>query len=131
MSKWTKKDIKILKQAIDSFWLYNRPLSDSHRERQAALEAVKEHLAVHRVEIICDHIAQLAGLYRERAQKNQEAADHFAAHPEINGKSTPEMIERFSRFAAEELKGVKAAQILISKIQTLGLPPEVLSYEPR
>ena len=130
MAKWAKKDIKVLQQCIDSFWLYNRPLSDSHSDYQQALAAVRQHLDKHRAEIVCGGIAELGGIASERAQKNQEAADHFAEHPEVYGKSAPEMIERFSRFAEEDRKDVKRAQMLIARVQTEGLPPEVMSHDP-
>jgi hypothetical protein len=130
MSKWTKKDIKSLCGAISTFWLYNRPLGSSAREALDAAEAVRRHLAEHRAEIIIAGIAELRGIAEDRTRQNQETADHFAAHPEIYGSSTPEMIKRFSDLAADNRKAVTRMTVLIARIEAEGLPPEVEAFDP-
>ena len=128
--KWFKKDIKILCGTISTFWLMNRPLGDSMSEHQRVLERVRQFLAEHRVEVVCSEISGLGNLAAERSKKYQDTVDHFTAHPEVYGKSTPMMIERFSKLAAESRKDVAKAQILLTRIQTEGLPPEVMGFDP-
>jgi len=94
------------------------------------LTAVRERLNTHRAAIVCSGIAELGAIALDRANKNQDAADHFAAHPKVYGKSTPEIIERFTRLAKEDRKDVKRAELLIARIETEGLPPEVVDYDP-
>lgn len=130
MAKWTKKDISICKNALSSFWLVNRPLGDSLREREVAYAAVRQHVTDHRVDVVCGGIAQLRQISNERALKNQQSADHFAEHPNVYGSATPEMIARFSKLAADDRKEATKAQMLIAKIQAEGLPPEVVAYDP-
>jgi hypothetical protein len=130
MKKWTKKDIKILCQAISTFWLHNRPLGDSYEKTMKAIEGVRQFLEKHRQEVVIGGISELQAIAMERAKKDQDAADHFALHPNVYGKSTPEMIKRFSNLAAKDLKDVKKAESLIARIKTEGLPPEVETFDP-
>ena len=128
--KWTKKDVKIMCQAISTFWLINRPLGDSLAAHQRALARVREYLSERREEVVCVGIADLADLAAERARKDQEAADHFRSHPEVYGEGTPEMIARFEELAAESRGDVARAEKLVAKIHAEGLPPEVVGFDP-
>jgi hypothetical protein len=130
MKAWTKKDIKVLCQAISTFWLVNRPLGDSLAEHERALAEVRAYLAEHREEVVCAGVAELGGIAAERARQNQETAYHFRSHPEVYGKSTPEMIERFTRFAAENHRDLAWAEKLVARVQAEGLPPEVVAFDP-
>jgi hypothetical protein len=130
MSQWTKKDIKIMCNALSSFWLVNRPLSYRHDEWERAKNMVIAHLDQHRAEIVISGVAQLASIASDRVQKNQETADHFLNHPNIYGSSTPEMVERFTSLARESQRDVDKAAILVAKIQAEGLPPEVINFNP-
>jgi hypothetical protein len=130
MTKWFKKDIKTMCQAIASFWLVNRPLGDSMRDHNAALDEVRAYLQEHRPLVVCHGIAELGGIAQEREQKDLDFVEHLRIHPHVYGTSTPEMIERFSKSAAENHKTVMKAEALIAKIEAEGLPPEVLSFDP-
>jgi len=130
MKKWTKKDIKTLCQAISTFWLYNRPLGDSYEQTMKAIASMRQFLEKHRQEVVIGGISELQTIATERAKKDQDTADHFASHPNAYGKSTPEMIKRFSDLAAEDRKDVEKAKSLIARIKTEGLPPEVEAFDP-
>ena len=127
---WTKKDVKVMQQAISTFWLYNRPLGDSVREHDAALAEVRDYLRDHRAEVVLHGITELGNIARERYVKNAETAEHFETHPEVYGKSTPEMVERFRRLAEEDRRDFQKAKDLMDRIQTEELPPEVTSFDP-
>lgn len=128
--KWTKKDIKIMCQAISSFWLINRPLSDSMRVHNDALADVRAYLGEHRTHVVLQGIADLGNLAHHRYEENLKTAEHFKNHPEIYGKSNPEMIERFTNLASDHHKDFLKAKSLMEKIEANGLPPEVMSFDP-
>lgn len=128
--KWTKKEIASLRSAIASFWLLNRPLSDSARERTQALEAVRARLVEHRAEIACAGVAQLVGIAADRERKDLELVEHLKDHPAVYGKSTDEVIARFHGFAERERKSVRWGEALIAKVREHGLPPEVQDFDP-
>ena len=130
MSRWTKRDVKTLCQTISTFWLVNRPLGDSLSEHERVLEAVRWYLVQHRSDVVCAGVAELGEMAAERARQDQETADHFRDHPEIYGKSTPAMIERFSKLAAVGRGNADKAERLVVKIRSEGLPPEVVAFDP-
>jgi hypothetical protein len=130
MKKWTKKDIKTLCGALSTFWLCNRPLGNSYEQTMKAIPAIRQFLEKHRKEVVIDGISQLQAIAMERAKKDQDVADHFALYPNVYGKSTPEMIKRFSDLATEDRKDVEKANSLIARIKTEGLPPEVEAFDP-
>jgi hypothetical protein len=130
MKKWTKKDIKTLCQTISTFWLCNRPLGDSYEQTMKAIASMRQFLEKHRKEVVIGGISELQAIAMERAKEDQDTTDHFALHPNVYGKSTPEMIKRFSDLAAENRKDVEKAKSLIARIKAEELPPEVEAFDP-
>lgn len=130
MTKWTKKDIRIMCQAISSFWLVNRPLSYRPGEFDMFREELNAYLSEYRTEVVVGGIADLGKLNQDRAAEAQAAASHFLNNPKVMGKSTPEMVERFTNYAREYQADADKAAVLVAKIRSQGLPPEVMSFDP-
>ncbi len=130
--RWTKREVKACTSAIDSFWLFNKPIPpafgyhpNTWREFVARFErALSEHRAV----IVTSGIKSLRDLHAERATKDRDTAAHFRTNPQIYADSTPEMVERFERLATEEDSAVRWADALLEKIGRHGLPRAVEDY---
>jgi hypothetical protein len=134
MKRWTKADIARLKSALDTFYLVNRPIAPGmgfgYARNDGFVASFREALAKHRVDIIARGIESGARIGHNRAAENRATAAHFEANPDVYGKSTPEMVERFTTLAAEEDRGVKRALALAMRARLEPLPPEVLEYDP-
>lgn len=125
--KWTKKDIKTMCGALSTFWLYNRPLSGSQNN---AAEATRAYLQDRRMNVVIAGIEELMMIANSRYDQDLQTAHHYETHPDVMGASTPELVDRFTKFAHEEAKGVEQERKLIERIQTYGLPPEVVAFDP-
>lgn len=130
MAKWTKKDIAELCQTLSTFWLVNRPLRDSLSETLNAADKVRQVLNTHRTKIVIDGLLDFRSLCEKREERDQGAADHFKAHPEVYGSSTPEMISRFEKLAENSRKDIRKIEKLIERINAEGLPLEVMTFDP-
>lgn len=119
--KWTKKDIKTLCGQLDSFWVYNRMYYPS--------EAIARVIGEKRQDIVIGNLRGFQNMVRERAQKDREGAEH-ARTSGVWGKSTDEMVQRFTKGAEESEKSVAKIDQLIARIEAEGLPPEVAEYMP-
>jgi hypothetical protein len=151
--RWTKKEIKAMTSAIDSFLVCNRPIAPAYGMRAGSADAFtvwfEERLAKYRHEIVCSGIRQLRSIIAERAQKNIDHAEHIRTHPEIYGSpdkmiwlseerehvTRDEYVRReiasWGSRAADEGKSVAWSDKLLARIAAEGLPPEVVSYDPR
>ena len=126
---WTKIDIKAMKQALSTAYLKCRAFDVRDREAQRDKFLTVLEPAV-RTLVVISGIAELMVMFEGRAKENDGAADHFTKHPNVYGKATPEMIERFRGLAGEARKAAAKAKKLIDKINAEGLPQEVLEYDP-
>lgn len=115
---WTKGDRKRVWGAVDSWRSCNRP--DPSRGRLAELPTDPALL----VAIAKSWLGGLKGLGAERAQKNREFVQHLHDHPNVYGKSTPEMVERFTKLAEADEKGVSQLDKLIARLDAEGMPPK-------
>jgi len=115
---------------LSTFWLYNRPLGDSMAASKGAALEVREFLKIHRTEAVLAGLQELVNMFAERAEKNAETAKHYAAHPDIMGDGTPEIVERFDRLAMEATRDADKGAALIERIKLEGLPPEVVDFDP-
>lgn len=120
MSKWTKKDTRTVKQQIDHYVLFNRMYYPA--------EVMRRDIESRRVAIVCGNLIGFGSMLRSRAEENQRASDHFREHPSIYGESTPEMVERFAKLAAEDSKGAEKAEALALRVEREGLPEEASGY---
>jgi hypothetical protein len=126
--KWSKRDIKTLCGALSTFWLVNRPLSGSTAE---AVTRVRTYLnGPMRVEVICAGLKDLIDLNQDRATSAQKTSYHYASHPSVMGKGTPEIVARFAELAISYERDAQKGLALIGKIREYGLPPEVLQFDP-
>jgi hypothetical protein len=120
--RWTKKAIKTLQGQLTSFVvchrLYYKP------------EAIEGFIREKRLEVVLAGMREFVAMHEERSAENAKTADHFEANPGIYGKATPEMVQRFRGFAAEEAKDAAAARALVAKVEAEGLPPEVVAFDP-
>ena len=127
--KWTKKDIKIMQGAISTFWLINRPLWGMQNEATQEVSSYLGDLS-NRLRVVCSGIEDLLYMNSRQREEDLKTAQHFAAHPNIYGAATPEMISRFERQAADETKDIVAGGKLLDRIRINGLPPEVVLFDP-
>lgn len=151
--RWTKREIKQLCSALDSFLLCNRPIESMSMANQPRREAfnawLDKALGEHRVEVVVAEVRSLRNLFARRADESRKTAEHYRTHPELYGEPSKmiwdgdrrtyisrdaaiaQVVDRFNGYAAEEDKAVQISDRLIARIETEGLPPEVLSYDPR
>lgn len=126
--KWTKKDIKIMCGTLSTFWLLHRPLDGSTSVASTLLLTFLD--APQRLEVVCAGIEDLVDMNWHRAVEAEKTSNHYADHPNVMGKETPEIVRRFANIASEyERDGVKGKDLL-EKIKSNGLPPEVLMFDP-
>lgn len=126
--KWSKRDIKTLCGALSTFWLISRPLSGS---LDAAASSLRSGLdGAKRVEVVCAGLEDLIVLNQSRASEAQKTSDHYASHPSVMGKGTPEIVARFAELASSYERDAQKGLDLIGKIREYGLPPEVLQFDP-
>src|SRR5688572_28534620 len=105
--------------AITSYLVCVRPVDTSRAQGFAKWFA--DVLATKRVDIVRAGLRSLVTLATDRAKVNRASIAHFREHAPY-GKSTPEVIERFERMAAEEEKGAAWIEKLLARIEAEGLP---------
>lgn len=133
--KWTKKDLATLTGMLDSWWLCNRPSSDSFdsvarlREARAKADALLADPR-NRLEIILAGIRSWEQLESRRYREACEVIGNAIARPLVWGDSSAEMIERFAGLAREHDKVNTIATALRVRVQAEELPPEVLAHDP-
>lgn len=120
--RWTKKDLEILRNQFSTFVL--------QYELYAPKEAIRKAIEENRQVIVLNGLASFRSLLSERKSSDEETARHFEAHPSIYGESNPEMIERFRTSARDLEKDLKKLDSIVERIQSEGLPEEVLRYMP-
>jgi len=121
-TKWTKKAIKTLQQQIESFVLANR--------MYAPPVAISAKISEHRKDVVLSGLRAFRDLLASRAAENEKTARHFEANPNIYRESTPEMVTRFEALAQDGQKAVSVCDELIARVESEGLPPEVVAYVP-
>lgn len=126
--RWTKKDVRTLCGTLSTFWLVNRPLSGSVTEAATSLRAGLD--GPRRVEVVCAGLEDLVALNQDRATEAKKTSDHYASHPSVMGKGTPEIVERFAKMAVSYEQDARKGLDMIGKVREYGLPPEVLQFDP-
>jgi hypothetical protein len=121
-SKWTKKDIEKLKSQLMTFVLQN----EMYYPMSRILVAIEKDPQ----SIILSNLNGFRSILTERAKRDKETADHFQAHPSIYGLFTPDMVLRFRKLHAECEKDIARIDALIARVQSEGLPPEVVGHIP-
>jgi hypothetical protein len=79
---------------------------------------------------IARHYSGLEWIHRNRALENLKFVQHLKDNPQVYGKSTPEMIERFEKSAGESME--QAWLYVETQLAVLAsqLPHSVLEYVP-
>src|SRR5579885_1677748 len=134
MTRWTKKDITTLCSCISSFWVTQRPIpstgwgqSPAEKEFPAAFTQILESS---RRLVILTELGNRVTMYQKRVEEYKATAKHFEVNPQVYGKSTPEMIDRFNGYALEEEKSLAWVKKLMDKVANNDLPTEVMSFNP-
>lgn len=112
--------------------VHHRPVSSGfgdHRGAQFA-DAFREFIATNRVKMIVSMLRGDVARATENAEHNRETVAHFRAHPEVNEKSTDEMIARFEKSAAEYDKAIAWTNKLLARLESEPLPDEVITFDP-
>lgn len=122
MKKWTKRDLKLLRDQLEHFVTFNA----LYRSTGEIARAIAER----RSDVVLSGLRSFRATFLERGERNREASDHFAANPSIYGDSTPEMVERFARLATGDLRAADRLARLIARVESDGLPEEIRGYLP-
>lgn len=134
MKRWTKAEIKQARFALEWAAHSNRPIVGAFGarpgEREAADAAFREWLAPRRAAIVVAHLRGLESLMRDRAQSDRETVEHARTHPNVWGKATDEIVERFSKLGRESAAAAEKLATFAERIEAEGLPPEVEAYDP-
>lgn len=130
-AKWTKAEIKSMCGHIDTFWLTNRPLSDSMHDLEVARAGLAAVLSDphKRREIVLAGIRQFRAMNAERYKSYCETIGNQLVRFTAYGQPD-ELIERFTRFAREEDAANRKGEALLHRVLDEGLPPEVTTYNP-
>lgn len=72
----------------------------------------------------------LERIWSAYAKSDREFVDHLRAHPEVYGKATPEMIERFTALADEHDTAARRWAGLCAWIEANPLPDGVRGWDP-
>ncbi len=72
----------------------------------------------------------LERIWSAYAKSDREFVEHLRAHPEVYGKATPEMIERFTALAAEHSAAARRWAGLRAWVETNPLPDGVSGWDP-
>lgn len=120
---YTKKQVAALQSAIAGAWI-------NLRDMGLRAEAFRAALPEKRLAVVLGGIRERIAWHEDHATRDRASADHFRAHPEVYGKSTPEMIERFTAGAAKYDKGAAWFLALEQRVLADGLPSEVSTYDP-
>lgn len=123
MRSMTKRQTAAMQSAIMGAWL-------NLRDMGLRVESFRAALPGKRFDIVLGGIRERVAWHEQRAQESRATAAHFAAHPEIYGDATPEMIARFEASAAKYDKGVAWFRALEQRVLADGLPTEVAAYDP-
>lgn len=123
MRPYTKKQIEAMRSAIIGAWL-------SLRDMGMPAEVFSRALAEKRSSVVLGGLRERIAWHQSHVAESRGTAQHFRAHPEVYGQSTPEMIERFEVAAAKYDKGAAWFRVLEQRVESDGLPPEVIVYDP-
>jgi hypothetical protein len=131
-TQWSKHEIEKCKEALTYCWLLNRPLDLMYSaDRWDAVRAkVRALIAAQGAAIIVAVLADLRDRQMHYASESTKTAAHYAAHPNVLGSSTPEMVERMRRFADEHTSAAQPYSKLIAKVQTTPLPAVIVDFDP-
>ena len=121
LKKWYKKDIKILKNQIDTFFLQHS-LYYSREVIARSLQKNRQEIVTVNLSAFRDHIA-------ERMQSSHETAEHYKNVTWGSEEYRAEMVERFQKLADGDNKAVARIDGLLKRIEEEGLPQEVLDYK--
>lgn len=130
MKNYTKKDINTLKTILNGAILESRPLGDSISARVEWAARIREKLPSLRYEIIVAGLKSSVAVAHSRAYEYEKTASHFTANPQVYGKSTKEVVDRFAGYGAREIKSVASLGKLLRKVCVEGLPFELQTYVP-
>lgn len=119
----TKKQIEAMQDAIAGAWV-------SLRDQGLCLEAWRTGLDEHRLRLVLAGIRERIAWHEHHAAESRGTVAHFQAHPELYGRSTPEMVERFTGLAAKYDKGAAWFRALLERAEADGLPSEVTAFDP-
>lgn len=135
--KWTKREVRTMTGILDSFVVCNRPLSYAPGRDEAFRKWLGEALAEHRRDVVLGGLRGHLKTATERSWENAKTAQHYLANPSLCSQKPrdmidgrPEIVVRFERFAAEEVKAAAWLEKLLARLATSDLPPEVAEYNP-
>lgn len=118
--RWYKKDLKTLKQQINTFRMQNG-LYYSEERISAFIEEHKQDVVVSNLTAFKNHLDA-------RAQESQETSYHYKKVTWGSEEHRAEMVERFQKLADGDNKAVARIDGLLQRISEEGLPKEVLEY---
>jgi hypothetical protein len=131
-TKWTKRDLKSLRGAIDHWWLFNRMYL---RQGVTIADVFAAMPAGERARIVVSHFRGFANMLEERATGHcgyKQTHEHYESKRELDGwGDVTEIVERFKKLEIETLADVAKIRALISRVEAEGLPEEIANYVPR
>lgn len=127
MKPWTKREVKAMLSAIETFKLKLRPLGTSSSALLDFHVNVTAYLSdpLNAKEVVVVGLEELRGIAVDRAKTDRDTATHAKEHPGIWGRSTEEIVNRFTKLAEEDEKAMKWFTRLLARIEAMGLPEEV------
>lgn len=128
--KWTKKDLASLKAALAHWWLFNKMYL---RPGLTCANVFARMPLEERQRIVVGQFKGDANMFEERALEHcghRMTHEHAKANPHIWGDSTAEIIERFQRLERETLAAAAKLRALAERVESEGLPAEVVEFVP-
>lgn len=120
--KPVRPSLEEIRDAIRESWLEVRGHVSAARFR-ATIVGHEKDCAVHTWR-------GLERIWSAYAKSDREFVDHLRAHPEVYGKATPEMVERFTALAAEHDAAARRWAGLCAWIEANPLPEGVRGWDP-
>jgi len=118
--KWTKADRRRVWSAVSTWELCHSPPPAAYgAPNRVTCPEGRE------VEAAAWGLSTLIALGEERADKNEAFVEHLKTHPEVYRDSTPELIDRFTKLARDDRRGVKRLRALIERLKAEGMPPRI------
>ena len=118
---WYKKDLKTLKQQIDTFRMQNGLYYPEER--------ISAFIEEHKKDVVVSNLTAFKNHLDDRAQESQETSDHYKNVVTWGSEEhRAEMVERFQKLADGDNKAVARIDGLLKRIEEEGLPQEVLEY---
>jgi hypothetical protein len=127
--KWSKKDLKSLRGAIDYWWTFNALYLRSGVTKEQVFTSMPSG---ERRRIIIAHWRGFAAMLEERALGHcgyRATHEHYESKRGVAGwGNVTETVERFRRLERETLEDAKKARALADRVESEGLPTDLESY---